>query len=102
MPSISAAPLPPLPPVVDDAAAQKCFVQAGEFESTGERDKAIEQYTNAIRLNAKHTMAYFKRGVLLMGMGFKPAAVADFRRVIEIADNPELTDVAKANIAKPS
>jgi hypothetical protein len=33
-------------------------------------------------------------------MNFKPAAVADFRRVIEIADNPELTDIAKANIAK--
>ena len=35
-----------------------------------------------------------------MEMGFKPDAVADFRRVIDIADNLELTDVAKANIVK--
>ena len=102
MPSISAAtvPLPPLPPVIDDAAAQECFVRAGELETAGERDKAIEQYTKAIRFNAKHTTAYFKRGMLLMEMGFKPAAVADFRRVIDIADNPELTDIAKTNIVK--
>ena len=102
MPPISAAtaPLPPLPPVIDDAAAQECFVRAGELETAGERDKAIEQYTKAIRLNAKHTTAYFKRGMLLMEMGYKPAAVADFRRVIDIADNPELTDIAKANIVK--
>ena len=102
MPPISApAPLPPLPAIIDDAAAQECFIRAGEFEAAGERDKAIEQYTKAIRLNAKHTMAYFRRGMLLMEMGFKPAAVADFRRVIDIADNPELTDIAKMNIAKP-
>jgi len=102
MPPISAAtvPLPPLPPVIDDASAQECFVRAGELETAGERDKAVEQYTKAIRLNAKHTTAYFKRGMLLMEMGFKPAAVADFRRVIDIADNPELTDIAKANIVK--
>jgi tetratricopeptide (TPR) repeat protein len=101
MPPISAsAPLPSLPAIIDDAAAQECFVRAGEFEAAGERDKAIEQYTKAIRLNAKHTMAYFRRGMLLMEMGFKPAAVADFRRVIEIADNPELADIAKTNIAK--
>ena len=102
MPPISAAaaPLPPLPAIIDDAAAQECFIQAGEFEAAGERDKAIEQYTKAVHLNAKHTTAYFKRGMLLMEMGFKPAAVADFRRVIDIADNPELTDIAKANIVK--
>ena len=94
------APLPPLPPKIDDAAAQDCFVLAGEMEAKGEKEKAIEQYTKAIRLNSRHTVAYFKRGILLMELNFKPAAVADFRRVIEIADNPELTDSAKTNIAK--
>jgi hypothetical protein len=102
IPSMPAAstPLPPLPPTIDDAAAQECFARAGELETAGDRDKSIEQYTKAIRLNSRYTTAYFKRGILLMGMGFKPAAVADFRRVIDIADNPELIDIAKANIAK--
>jgi tetratricopeptide (TPR) repeat protein len=93
------APLPSLPPTVDDAAAQDSFAIAGEMEAKGEKEKAIEHYTKAIRLNSRHTAAYFKRGTLLMEMKFKPAALADFRRVIEFADNPELTEIAKANIA---
>jgi|GEM_PF-7044810 len=101
-PISTTVPLPSLPPTLDDAGAQKCFLKAGEYETAGDRNKAVEQYTKAIQLNARHTMSYFKRGVLLMEMGFKPAAVADFRRVIDIADNPELTDTAKTHIAKLS
>jgi tetratricopeptide (TPR) repeat protein len=101
MPTLSAtAPLPPLSPKIDDTAAQDCFVLAGEMEARGEKEKAIEQYTKAIRLNSRHTVAYFKRGMLLMEMNFKPAAIADFRRVVEFADNPELAELAAANIAK--
>jgi hypothetical protein len=94
------AQLPPLPPVIDDTAAQGCFARAGELEKAGERDKAIEEYTRAIRLNSRYTASYFQRGILLMGMGFKPAAVADFRRVMDIADNPELAAIAKEQMAK--
>jgi hypothetical protein len=101
MPAMGPLPsLAPLPPVIDDTAAQGCFARAGELEKAGERDKAIEEYTRAIRLNSKYTAAYFQRGMLLMGMGFKPAAVADFRRVMDIADNPELAAIAKEQMAK--
>jgi hypothetical protein len=99
-PRVSAtAPLPPLSPTIDNTAAQDCFVLAGEMEAKGEKEKAIEHYTRAIRLNSRHTVAYFKRGMLLMELNFRPAAVADFRRVVEFADNPELTDIAKGHIA---
>lgn len=91
-------PLPPLQPKIDDAAAQECFILAGEMEAKGEKDKAIEHYTKAIRLNSAHTVAYFKRGMLLLEMNFKPAAVADFRRVVEFADNPELAEIAKEHL----
>ncbi len=97
------APLPPLPPLspdIDDSAAQDCFVLAGELEAKGEKEKAIEQYTKAIHLNSRHTAAYFRRGMLLMEVDIKPASLADFERVVEFADNPELTDIAKANVAK--
>jgi hypothetical protein len=81
-------------------AVRECFVRAGELETAGEREKAIEQYTETISLDPRHTVAYFKRGMLLRDSGSKAAAIADFRRVIELADNPELTDLAKVNIAK--
>jgi tetratricopeptide (TPR) repeat protein len=94
----SLPPLPPLLPEIDGSASQNCFVLAGELEAKGERENAIEQYTEAIRLNSRHTTAYFKRGILLMELNCKPAAIADFRRVVEFADNPELTDIAKGHI----
>ena len=92
------APLPPLPSQIDEAAAQECFVLAVDMEGAGKREKAIEQYTETIRLNSRHTAAYFRRGTMLIDSGFKAAAIADFRRVIELADNPELSDLAKVNI----
>jgi hypothetical protein len=86
--------------IIESKAVRECFVRAGELEKAGEREKAIEQYTETISLDSRHTVAYFKRGTLLMDSGSKEAAVADFRRVIEIADYPELTELAAANIAK--
>jgi hypothetical protein len=94
------APLPPLPPQIDEAAAQECFVLAGDLETKGDHEKAVEQYTKAIHFNSRHTAAYFRRGTMLMDSSFKAAAITDFRRVIELADNPVLTEHAKENIAK--
>jgi len=94
------APLRPLPPQIDEAAAQERFVLAGDLEKRGNSEKAIEHYTETIRLNSRHTLAYFRRGTLLMDSGFKAAAIADFRRVIELTDNPELANLAKENLAK--
>ena len=93
------APLPSLPPQIDEAVAQECFALAGDLETKGDNEKAIEQYTKAIHLNSRQTLAYFRRGTILMDSGFKAAAIADFRRVMELADNPELADLAKGNIA---
>jgi tetratricopeptide (TPR) repeat protein len=93
-------PLPPLLPTVDAEKAQECFGHACDFESAGKHDKAVEEYTKSIRLDSKHTQAYFKRGLLLKEMGMKPAAISDFRRVIDISDSPELSEKAKSHIAE--
>ncbi len=93
-------PLPPLPRTSDASAAQECFGRACDLETLGKHEKAIEEYTKAIRLDAKHTLAYLKRGLLLKNMGMKPAAIADFRRVIDTSDNPELIEKAKGHIAE--
>lgn len=86
--------------IIESKAVRECFARACELEKAGEREKAIERYTETISLDSRHTVAYFKRGTLLMDSGSKAAAVADFRRVIEIADYPELAELAAANIAK--
>ncbi|MFA5055664.1 MAG: DUF5684 domain-containing protein [Dehalococcoidia bacterium] len=99
--AFTSAPLPPPPTLsqkVDEMAAQDCFTLANEMETKGEKEKAIEHYTKAIRLNSRHTAAYFKRGILLMELNCKPAAIADFRRVVEFADHPELADIAKGHL----
>jgi hypothetical protein len=92
--------LPSVRESLERKVAWENFVRAGEFEKDGESEKAIELYTETISLDPRHTEAYFKRGMLLMDSGSKAAALADFQRVIEIADNPELADLAKGNIAK--
>lgn len=91
---------PPAREYFERKAVRECFVRAGELEKAGEREKAIEQYTKTISIDSRHTVAYFKRGTLLMDSGAKADAIADFRRVIEIADNPELAELAEANLAK--
>ena len=93
-------PLPPLPRTSDASAAQECFGRACDLETLGKHEKAIEEYTKAIRLDAKHTLAYLKRGLLLKNMGMKPAAIADFKRVLDTSDNPELIEKAKGHIAE--
>lgn len=95
---IAAAPIPPsppLPPTTDAAKAQEYYDRAAELESVGNHEKAIEEYTKAIRLDSRHTLSYLKRGLLLKHMGMKPAAIADLRRVIDTTDNAEL--IEKAN-----
>jgi hypothetical protein len=91
---------PPAREYFERKAVRECFVRAGELEKAGEREKAIKQYTKTISIDSRHTVAYFKRGTLLMDSGAKADAIADFRRVIELADNPELAELAEANIAK--
>jgi tetratricopeptide (TPR) repeat protein len=81
-------------------AAQECFDRAGELETAGEREQAIEQYTKAIHINSRYTIAYFKRGTLLMDSGSKAAAITDFRCVIELGDDPQLSNSARENLAK--
>ena len=92
--------LPSVRQVAEKKAARERFVSAVELENKGDIEKAIEMYTETISIDSKHTESYFKRGKLLMNSGSKAAAIADFKRVIELADNPELADLARENIAK--
>jgi|GEM_PF-2085693 len=92
--------LPSVRESAESKAVRESFARACELESAGEREKAIEQFSDTISIDSKHTLAYFKRGKLFMESGSQAEAIADFQRVIEIADNPELSELAEVNISK--
>ena len=52
------------------------FDQASYYESSGEYDKAIAEYSKAIRLDSKYALAYFNRGSLLKTQGKREEALA--------------------------
>lgn len=50
----------------------------------GETAKAIADYTEAVRLNPKHTNTYFNRGVTYRQQGEANKAIADFTEAIRL------------------
>lgn len=74
--------------------------RAATFEKSGAYGKAIEEYTAVIELDSAHAAACLSRGQILMMQGKKDEAAADFQRVIEISDNPELVSAAQARLGQ--
>ncbi len=56
----------------------------------GELDKAIEDYTEAIRINPEYANAYYNRGVAYDGKGELDNAIADYTEAIRL--NPKNAD----------
>lgn len=57
------------------------------FRSSGELDRAIEDYDQAIRLMPDYHVAINNRGVALMAKGELDRAIADFDRTIQLKPN---------------
>jgi tetratricopeptide (TPR) repeat protein len=64
------------------------------FTSAGQHDRAIADYTEALRLNARLAGAYRERGASLERTGDLARAAEDFRQALTI--DPRLQDVAEA------
>ena len=54
------------------------------YGNKGEHDKAIADYTEAIRLNPKYAEAYYNRGVAYEDKGEHDKAIADFTEAIRL------------------
>jgi tetratricopeptide (TPR) repeat protein len=63
-----------------------------------EWDDAIVEYTKAIELDNKFSLAYFERGQLYKLLGKKSEAIADFEKVVSISNKPETVEAAKRYI----
>jgi tetratricopeptide (TPR) repeat protein len=72
--------------------------RASELEAMGEYLKAIGEYGKAIGLDKDYAMAYFNRGAIFMQQGKTADAVTDFKKVIELGDNPDLIRMAQARL----
>jgi tetratricopeptide (TPR) repeat protein len=54
------------------------------YADKGERDRAIADFTSAIKLDRNQAPAYFHRARLHAAAGRKVEAIADFRKVLEL------------------
>ena len=78
--------------------AKEHFDRALEYESMGQRENAITEYSKALELNNRYAMAYYNRGMLLVPTGKKTRAKADFRKVISLSEGAELADMAARSL----
>ncbi|WP_319421412.1 tetratricopeptide repeat protein [Pleurocapsa sp. FMAR1] len=65
-------------------SAQLYCQNAYGYEQMGEKQKAIEEYTQAIKIDAEYAQAYLNRGILYTDMGSKKAAVEDLRQAAKL------------------
>ena len=66
------------------ASVKQAFDRAKKHEKGGDRQKAIDAYSEAIKLDPKCTSAYGHRGILYHDKGERQKALADFSKVIEL------------------
>ncbi len=64
--------------------------------------RAIENYSEAIRLNPQYAEAYINRGFAYDMQGKKAEALADFEECITLTDDPQLIEMARQQIEELS
>ena len=65
-------------------SAQLYCQNAHGYKQMGEKQKAIEEYTKAIKIDAEYAEAYLSRGILYTELGSKKAAVEDLRNAARL------------------
>ena len=55
------------------------------YRFKGDSDLAISDYTQAIAINPRNSIAYFNRGNIFEAKGERDRAIADFSKAIELA-----------------
>ena len=68
----------------NQAGADIYYSRGLVHSKNGELDKAIRDYTKAIKLKPNYTEAYYQRGVAYRLKGDYECAIADYTKVIEL------------------
>ncbi|MBT4510847.1 MAG: tetratricopeptide repeat protein [Chloroflexi bacterium] len=79
-------------------SAEEHFKRAIGFESEGKYPEAVAEYDAAITSDPNYAQAYSNRGSLHLVQGNMTNALFDFERVIELSDDPHLTEMAQSRI----
>ncbi|GAB4329326.1 MAG: tetratricopeptide repeat protein [Bacteroidales bacterium] len=66
------------------------FFRGNLYDMKGQPEKALQDFSRAIELNPKYTVAYNNRGIVNGMLGNYQAALNDFNKAIEL--NPEYAD----------
>ena len=67
-----------------DKKAEEFFEQGKKFSSVENADKAIDNYSKAIKINPKFVKAYNNRGIAYVWKKKYDLAIADFNKAIEL------------------
>ena len=65
-------------------SAELYYQNANSYEQIGEMEKAIAEYTKAIKIDESYAEAYVSRGFLFADMGKKQLAVKDLRQAAKL------------------
>jgi tetratricopeptide (TPR) repeat protein len=81
---------------------RRTTTEAARSKTKGDFDRAIADYSEAIKINPNYAIAYSNRGNLLEARGRREEAIADFRRALAIDPNHRLSrDALKRLAASP-
>ena len=68
----------------NSSSAELYYQNATCYEQTGEKQKAIEEYTKAIQIDCEYPEAYTNRGHIYADIGKKQLAVEDLRKAVKL------------------
>jgi tetratricopeptide (TPR) repeat protein len=82
----------------NEALASRHFEQAIAYQRAGDNDKAIAEYTEAIRLLPNYTEAYYWRGTAYFGKRDQARALADYNEAIRLYPTYPEAYVGRGNV----
>ena len=79
-------------------SADVFFNMGVNFFNAGEVKDSIDYFGKALKLDAAHADAYYRRALAYLGLGQIVEAKADFQKVVELAPDSEMATMAKKAI----
>jgi tetratricopeptide (TPR) repeat protein len=77
-------------PISAGPCGLRIYSRGGIYKERKDYDRAIADYSEAVKLDPQHADAYINRGTAYDSKGDNDAAAADFSRVIELKPNNPL------------